>query len=1266
MVVSRMIDWLISTFGHHLEGPALASPFYALPAIPAFPIPSWLVLVIGFVLSVILIGLLIWFLVAQIRRRRSARPTYQKSGYLLQVSQDRLICSRQQSALLTASAWRSDSEGSYRRAMDILMQISGPPQVQVTHLTAPAGTLRVQLVPAPGIQSGEFDLSVTAQLPNHQTLSKTVILSVEEPYRVEFITEQGSPAPDVHQFVFGPETRSWKPLTLRARVTNGTHILNLRPDFLVVDGSPTPAWINHKKLEVRNMTLGNENKIAQFTLQPALSLTLDDLLQNRGRCILKAALTPAMTGTAITYEGQCELSIPLPLEIATNQSVRAAQLDGKPGTYLFVRLNLFTPATDPVTLKGYQDKLQIQADENLVVTDAERTESHGWRCFHIYPAPASQDSSPDQPVSSSTGPPENQSVYISAQVGYETLKKTVQLNFGPEPIRLDIQPEYIQMDDQADKPVRVFGVLELSSYSLTPAEVQTALDSLTIEIDEASRPWLAVSGPLYELSGASPYAVWMVSGKIAGQEGTPAGPPAVARVTLRGRVRNQAVRQEGVILLGGPYQARIQLTALVKGAKTAEVRYVRPEFGEPHWDLPNITYSFSKPGEEYFPQPFKDYVHVLPQAQPDQPALAFSPPQASLDSELVREIPVQLAGSDDIDQSAGSIWLERDGKVQVSLRIGQTKPLPQELKDTITYHFVPSARLVAYPCDENGLGEPAQGHTYLLQAKPEAKPPSPAEASASCCAISLGEGEFVADGTDRLYIAAGFRRSDWPTPSPQDKRILPYGRIEQYDVTIKVDQVPNDDFDVQLYPSTVAGLFLISVRSRKPLLAGQFVRPAISSTDQTAQPALAQRTLGAVAGKVTLHITGRLNEAPPSYEVESLETEIELKPRYLSGQLWVIPGRYRDSASVCLLTYLAPHPKDVLPGIKTRLTVRNLVLESKTEASPKPEDIPRLELYGPDLVQTDRMGCAQWELFYRGLTWQNLDKAVFEISGSIEDYKGNSVAADFFTIHVRENIASLLKDLFQERTGLSLTNPFFRQPEFYQQLRLFSWRPYLRGPLLTLLADRIQASGAAQSPETASPSLDTAGFASPQIRDRVAAWLFKRRHYQPENPSQIEKLKEMNGIDFEVFHIPGVHSWIAIFPSGMQSVENPRCLDPWWSQEWEDPRYQVLEALPDMKAEQAYSLAATTWMTLNPLPMASAMLKILRQIDPSAKLLSINEVSASIIAAAPVYASAGQSITPRQIDRNKMSCAELNQENLWTYHDITEFVSDWIREKGSE
>jgi hypothetical protein len=405
--------------------------------------------------------------------------------------------------------------------------------------------------------------------------------------------------------------------------------------------------------------------------------------------------------------------------------------------------------------------------------------------------------------------------------------------------------------------------------------------------------------------------------------------------------------------------------------------------------------------------------------------------------------------------------------------------------------------------------------------------------------LNLEGFEFLADGEDRISVAVACCRTD-RIGSREIGKVEPIDPAWwQWAPTLQGRAMPGFE---QLPPAAVAqGGFKLDVLSSKPL---------IYTPDHAAR-------------KLILHLEAVPTEkAPANYLRTPVKLDVELKPRYPDLHCWVVPGKQRGRSEAWMYLSL---------DRSARKPLKNKTL--KIEITSPPSSRLKLANGGTAAVfQTMGDGSAQAELVYEGLNWDNLREARYSISCTLQSSSGMVGEGVKIEINVFENVRRLLQQLFQSSDMLKLNNPVFQNREVLNTNAIPVYRPALRGLTWNAAAFLVRRA------KDVKEARNFGDFTGTAMCSRIARWLCSRRDYQPGRPDTIDVITSMNGIEYDDFHFGNLHSWVGIFLSSMEPLVDPRGLDPWWKQNWQDAIYLTPDGLVNKDWEKHYFQEMNSWI----------------------------------------------------------------------------------------
>jgi hypothetical protein len=400
--------------------------------------------------------------------------------------------------------------------------------------------------------------------------------------------------------------------------------------------------------------------------------------------------------------------------------------------------------------------------------------------------------------------------------------------------------------------------------------------------------------------------------------------------------------------------------------------------------------------------------------------------------------------------------------------------------------------------------------------------------------------EFVCDAEDRLGLAVACCRTDKPGRREIGQVDLVNPSWWNWEHPLQGSAMPNFD---QLPPVAIPeGGYALNILSLKPLLYTQ----------------------EHAARKLTLHLEAVPTErCPANYVRTPVLMDLELKPRYPDLRLWLVPGKQRGASEAWMFLFLDQNTRQPLKEVTLRVDILSL-----------PSSYLKFnDGSGTAACQTGEDGSMQVELFYEGLNWGNMEEARYTVACAIQARNGMVSESVKTEINVSENVRRLLLHLYQNSESLKLNNPTFQEQAMLKTNMVTNYRSALRGPIWNMAAFLAGRDNETKENKTFQD------YVCPAMRDRIVKWLCSRRHYQPGQPDTIATIAGMNGIEFDHFCFGSLHGWEALFLSGMQPMDDPRGLDPWWKQHWQDTFFLEPDGLCSKTLERFYLLEMNSWIT---------------------------------------------------------------------------------------
>lgn len=601
-----------------------------------------------------------------------------------------------------------------------------------------------------------------------------------------------------------------------------------------------------------------------------------------------------------------------------------------------------------------------------------------------------------------------------------------------------------------------------------------------------------------------------------------AQPTASAPITISVIASSNGVQTTATVTVSVGLQELV-LGAWVNGQKNQDVVFLNNSAGA-GWNFADIIAYFHTPGEPDKPvMPSFKYGFPSPPIQVDPPVLGVA--DSNEDHPGYFRIKVGLAA--DLEQYLGQDLADRDGIINVTVTAAN-RDTGQPFTATVAYRIRPQLELFAH-----GWVDPKQ-HIYKN--------------------LNLDGLEFVADGDDQLGVAIACCRTDKPGIREIGQVDLVIPDWWTWDWKLQGDAQPGFDY---LQPKDIPeGGHELTVFSQKPLLF----------TNDRANK------------KLVLHLEADLaNSAPPNYLPKHLTLDKDLKARYPDLRLWAIPGKQRGTSEVWMYVFLDRDTQQPLDAQTVRIDI-----DSPSSATLSPAGDPSMAT-----CQTGENGSAQLDLFYAGLNWGNFREAQYTVSGTLQSKDEKLSDPVKKEIDIAGNVSKLLADIHRNRIELKLDNPCFESESFAGAVQtvaplvamtVFYSRPFLRGMLWNTI---IAVSG---HDNEAANNRFYRDYVCSSMRNRIAKWLCHRRNYQAGMPYNIERVESMNGIEFEDFCFEDVHVWEALFLAGMEPLDDPRGLDPWWQQNWQNEAYLDPDGLLSKRHERYYMLELDLWLTAIGIP----------------------------------------------------------------------------------
>jgi hypothetical protein len=374
------------------------------------------------------------------------------------------------------------------------------------------------------------------------------------------------------------------------------------------------------------------------------------------------------------------------------------------------------------------------------------------------------------------------------------------------------------------------------------------------------------------------------------------------------------------------------------------------------------------------------------------------------------------------------------------------------------------------------------------------------------CTIPFARGEVLADGRDDVSLLAYVHRTDAASAEEAVQGV----EVENWKVELEGGL--KERFKVvQQLTSGLPGKERFFVRSERPVLYASREEPELT-VKVTARAKLPL----ADGGTTTLELVG----------------DTKVKPRLLHLTLWLLSGERPGTSEAVAYLCVAPDPQRPLSNV-------TLKLGTETEGT-------ALLTVPVPLDTTGKDGIARWTLEYKGLTWDNVDRALFRVvCGLVTGESLDVPEATEVVTHVGGNLQQLLSELYHGRRSpaLDLENPAFaldNASSVYKMVE-FVIPDFVCGPATNL------ASWVSSRQER---------YTCGELAKRVNDWTTKRK-FMP-GPDDPRRYSVMNGIDYDSYwmiFVPVIHNFAGIYLAGMDKDDDPRFVDPWWNQAWDNPKY---------------------------------------------------------------------------------------------------------------
>jgi len=303
---------------------------------------------------------------------------------------------------------------------------------------------------------------------------------------------------------------------------------------------------------------------------------------------------------------------------------------------------------------------------------------------------------------------------------------------------------------------------------------------------------------------------------------------------------------------------------------------------------------------------------------------------------------------------------------------------------------------------------------------------------------------------------------------------------------------------------------------------------------------------------------------------------VPINARFFWLRLWVCPSLNRGYSQARAYACLASSGQgaDALAMLPLELAVTRQGGNGQ-----------RLEITDPQTGQTDAGGWSSWQCRYSGINWQNLTTTEFTLQCRITGTR----SAVPFHIHVGHNFRRFLEAVRDNANALQLNNGEWDDPQTRAFMVDYVVHDSCRGPLYNFrdLAFTMLQAVHAQTfdPLAAFPADHNQFYQNETIEMRLIHTLGDHAHrlsdverpawtmlylcsdiagriinfgmgqrFGQHNP---ESAMRMNGIEFASYQLSilgyyGLHNMFGIHPSGTDVAEDPRFIDPWWNQRFDD------------------------------------------------------------------------------------------------------------------
>lgn len=266
---------------------------------------------------------------------------------------------------------------------------------------------------------------------------------------------------------------------------------------------------------------------------------------------------------------------------------------------------------------------------------------------------------------------------------------------------------------------------------------------------------------------------------------------------------------------------------------------------------------------------------------------------------------------------------------------------------------------------------------------------------------------------------------------------------------------------------------------------------------------------------------------------------IRVNPLFYFLKLWVIPGRLRDQSEAWTQVYFCSGQS------RSQWAPSNVELELRITQTGQQygSSLSQLEIMDDVSHFTDGDGRAHWELKYCGINWDNFENTVFKVICRVNNCR-QWVA---FIINIAQNLRDMLNACKADKDTIRTDNPEYAEGSSSMgSIATILSVPSRRilGPINNLY--EISVNGI-DPVAPAHPELRT--YVCTELSVRILDWATMRRFGQNNHP---ETSLTMNGIEFAPYVFTKAHYMCGFHLSGDPLTRDPRFIDPWWNQRFDD------------------------------------------------------------------------------------------------------------------